>query len=69
MGLGLLLQECWRIVKVETDDNDILGFLQALVLGVQAANKVVPVIKKVLGHLAMEKQRLGDGLRAGFLLT
>lgn len=69
MGLGLLLQECWRIVKVETDDNDILGFLQALVLGVQAANKVVAVIKKVLGHLAMEKQRLGDGLRAGFLLT
>lgn len=51
LAFDLLLQECWRAVKVEDDDENSPMFLQESLLGRERAEEVIEVIMEIIGKL------------------
>ncbi|KAG6377671.1 hypothetical protein JVT61DRAFT_14437 [Boletus reticuloceps] len=51
LGLGLLLQECWRAVEVEPNAPGFPDFLVNSSLGHKRAEDVVSIIRQIIGDL------------------
>jgi hypothetical protein len=51
LGFGLLLQECWRVVELENDNEDSPHFLHESVLDMEGVRRVFKAIEEVISRL------------------